>query len=88
MIVVSVRICETAYTVSQKTIHGFQQIRCRGADNHHYCEGMNKNQTLLEINAAIAAMIDSNRSYLSAPSYMKGFFADGIIRCLLYDDFL
>ena len=49
---------------------------------------MNKNQTLLEINAAVTAMIDSNRSYLSAPSYMKAFFADGIIRCLLYDDFL
>ena len=39
---------------------------------------MNKNQTLLEINAAIAAVID----------YMKGFFADGIIRFFLYDDFL
>ena len=49
---------------------------------------MNKNQILLEINAAIAAMLDSNWSYFSAPSYMKGFFADGIIRCLLYDDFL
>ena len=49
---------------------------------------VNKNQTLLEINAAIAAMLDSNWSYFSAPSYMKGFFADGIIRCLLYDDFL
>ena len=40
------------------------------------------------VNAAIAAMLDSNWSYFSAPSYMKGFFADGIIRCLLYDDFL
>ena len=20
-------------------IHGFQEIRCRGANNHHYCEG-------------------------------------------------
>ena len=49
---------------------------------------MNKNQILLEINAAIAAMLDSNWSYFSAPSYMRGFFADGIIRCLLYDDFL
>ena len=49
---------------------------------------MNKNQILLEINAAIAAMLDSNWSYFSAPSYMKEFFADGIIRCLLYDDFL
>ena len=49
---------------------------------------MNKNQTLLEINAAIAAMLGSNLSYLSVPSYMKEFFADGIIRCLLYDDFL
>ena len=49
---------------------------------------MNKNQILLEINAAIAAMLDSNWSYFSAPSYMKGFFADGIIRCLLYEDFL
>ena len=48
---------------------------------------MNKNQILLEINAAIAAMLDSNWSYFSAPSYMKGFFADGIIRCLLYDAF-
>ena len=35
-----------------------------------------------------AAMLDSNWSYFSAPSYMEGFFADGIIRCLLYDDFL
>ena len=35
---------------------------------------MNKNQILLEINAAIAAMLDSNWSYFSAPSYMKGFF--------------
>ena len=25
---------------------------------------------------------------VTAPSYTKGFFADGIIRCLLYDDFL
>ena len=49
---------------------------------------MNKNQTLLEINAAIAAMLDSNSSYFSAPSYMKELFADGIIRCLLCDDFL
>ena len=38
-IVVSVSICELAYTASQETIHGFQQIRCRGANNHHYCEG-------------------------------------------------
>ena len=38
-IVVSVTIREIAYTVSQETIHGFQQIRCRGANNHHYCEG-------------------------------------------------
>ena len=49
---------------------------------------MNKNQTLLEINAAIADMLDSNWSYFSAPSYMKAFFADGIIRCPLYDYFL
>ena len=49
---------------------------------------MNKNQILLEINATIAAMLDSNWSYFSAASYMKGFFPDGIIRCLLYDDFL
>ena len=38
-IVVSVSICEIAYTFSQETIHGFQQIRCREANNHHYCEG-------------------------------------------------
>ena len=38
-IVVSVSIYEIAYTVSQETIHGFQQIRCQGANNHHYCEG-------------------------------------------------
>ena len=38
-IVVSASICEIAYTVSQETIHGFQQIRCQGANNHHYCEG-------------------------------------------------
>ena len=37
--VVSVTIREIAYTVSQETIHGFQQIRCRGANNHHYYEG-------------------------------------------------
>ena len=49
---------------------------------------MNKNQTLLEINTAIAAMIYSNQSYLSASSYMKGFFVDGIIRRVLYDNFL
>ena len=49
---------------------------------------MNKNQTLLETNATIAAMIDSNRSYLLAPSHMKEFSVDGIIRCLLYDDSL
>ena len=24
---------------SQETFHGFQQIRCGGADNHHYCKG-------------------------------------------------
>ena len=49
---------------------------------------MNKKQTLLEIYAAIAAMHDSNWSYFSAAPYMRGFFADGTIRCLLYDDFL
>ena len=38
-IVVSVSIREIAHTVSQETIHGFQQIRCQGANNHHYCEG-------------------------------------------------
>ena len=38
-IVVSVSIREIAYTVSQETIHGFQQIRCQGANNHHHCEG-------------------------------------------------
>ena len=38
-IVVSVSIHEIAYTVSQETIHGFQQMRCQGANNHHYCEG-------------------------------------------------
>ena len=32
-------LVEIAYTVSQETIHGFQQIRCRGANNHHCCEG-------------------------------------------------
>ena len=32
---------------------------------------MNKNQTLLEINAAIAAMLDSNWSYFLTPSYIK-----------------
>ena len=75
LIVVSVSICEIACTVSQETIHGFQQIRYWGANNHTTVRSMNKNQTLLEINAAIAAMIDSNRSYLSArPSYMKGVF--------------
>ena len=36
---VSVSIHEKAYTVSQETIYGFQQIRCQGANNHHYCEG-------------------------------------------------
>ena len=40
---------------------------------------MNKNQTLLEINAAIAAMLDSNWSYFSALSYTKGCF------CWLYN---
>ena len=49
---------------------------------------MNKNQTLLEINAAITATLDSNWSYFSSPSYMKWFITDGIIRCLLYDNFL
>ena len=38
-IVVSVSICEIANTVSQETFHGFQQIRCGGADNHHYWGG-------------------------------------------------
>ena len=38
-IVVSVSICEIAYTVSQETIYGFQQLCCREANNHHYCEG-------------------------------------------------
>ena len=38
-IVVSVSVREIAYTVSQETIRGFQQIRCRGANSHHYCEG-------------------------------------------------
>ena len=35
---------------------------------------VNKNQTLLEINAAIAATLDWNWSYFLSPSYMKGFF--------------
>ena len=48
---------------------------------------VNKDQTLLEINAVIAAMLDSIWSYFSAPSYMKGIFPSGIIRCLLHDDF-
>ena len=46
-----------------------------------------KNQTLLEINAVIAAMLDSVWSYFSAPSYMRGIFAGSIIRFLLHDDF-
>ena len=33
---------------------------------------MNKEEILLEINAGIAAMLDSKWSYFSAPSYMKG----------------
>ena len=40
---------------------------------------MNKSQTLLEINTAIASMLDSNWSYFSAPSYMKWFIANSII---------
>ena len=36
---ISVSICEIEYTVSLETIHEFQQIRCRGANDHHYCEG-------------------------------------------------
>ena len=48
---------------------------------------VNKNQTLLEINAVIAVMLDSIWSYFSAPSYMKGIFAGSIIRFLLHDDF-
>ena len=47
-----------------------------------------RSQILLEINAGIATMLDSNWSYFPAPPYVNGFFADGIIRCLLYDDFL
>ena len=39
--VVSVSIREIAYTVSQETIHGFQQIHCQRANNHHYCEDPN-----------------------------------------------
>ena len=35
---------------------------------------VNKNQTLLEINAAIAATLDWNWSYFLSPSYMKGVF--------------
>ena len=42
-------------------------------------KAMNKSQTLLEINTAIASMLDSNWSYFSAPSYMKWFIADSII---------
>ena len=49
---------------------------------------MNKNQTLLDINTAIAVMLYSKWSYFSALSHMNGFFADGIIRWLLYDDSL
>ena len=87
-IVVSVSICEIAYTVSQETFHAFQHSVV-GEPTTTTTEGaMNKNQTLLEMNAAIAAIFDSNWSYVSAPLYMKGFFTDGIIRCPLYDDFL
>ena len=59
-IVVSVSICEIGYTVSQETIHGFQQIRCGEPTTTTTVRAMKKNQTLLEINAAIAAMLDSN----------------------------
>ena len=45
-IVVSVSIREIAYTVSQETIHGFQQIHCRGANNNHYCEGNEEDPNL------------------------------------------
>ena len=37
--VFSVSIREIAYTASKETIHGVQQIRCRGANNHHHREG-------------------------------------------------
>ena len=67
------------YTCDLSCFVGFLPITVRA---------MNKNQSLLEINAAIAAMLDSNSSCFLALSYMKGFFADSIIRCLLYDDFL
>ena len=50
---------------------------------------MNKNQTLLESTRPLRpCLIQSVWSYFSAPSYTKRFFADGIIRWLLYDYFL
>ena len=60
-IVVSVSICEIAYTVSQETIHGFTNKPVVGEPTTTTTvRAMNKNQVLLEINAAIAAMLDSN----------------------------
>ena len=51
-IVVSVSICEIAYTVSQETFHGFQQISCRGVNNHPYCEGNEHWEPNLALNIA------------------------------------
>ena len=60
-IVVSVSICEIAYTVSQETIHGFTNKSVVGEPTTTTTvRAMNKKQILLEINVAIAAMLDSN----------------------------
>ena len=60
-IVVSVSIREIAYTVSQETIHGFSNKSVVGEPTTTtIMRAMNKNQTLLEINAASAVMLDSS----------------------------
>ena len=60
-IVVLVSICEIAYTVSQETIHRFTHKSVVGEPTTTTTvRAMNKKQILLEINAAIAAMLDSN----------------------------
>ena len=88
-IVFSVSIREIAYS---------QSLKRQSTDSNKSIVGeptttttmraMNKTQTLLEINAAIAPCLIQTEVTFQLHRTWRFFSADGIIRCLLYDDFL
>ena len=83
-------ICEIAYTVSQETIHGFQQIRCRGANNHHYWRWGQwiRTKPCSKLTRPLRPCLIQTEVTFQLYRTRRGVFADCIIRWLLYDDFL